>query len=234
MTLSVCLLACNSSRQNYAPVVDAWRQPIDKQGVHRVEPGETLYSIAWRYGFDYREVAKINGIPAPYALRVGQKISLVEPSAKNASKSAYTPSRSAALPKHKPAAPQSGPSSVKQTAKKTESAPIANSHSTKAVAVASGLRWHWPVQGKVIGRYTATGIANKGIDIAANKGAPVYATAAGEVVYSGNGLFGYGNLIIIKHNSEYLSAYAHNSKILVIEGQSVSAQQKIAEVGDSG
>ncbi|MGA8034035.1 MAG: peptidoglycan DD-metalloendopeptidase family protein, partial [Casimicrobiaceae bacterium] len=94
------------------------------------------------------------------------------------------------------------------------------------------LNWMWPAKGKVVAQFSDT--ANlKGIDIAGTAGEPVYASAAGRVVYAGSGLRGYGKLIIIKHNATYLSAYAHNQNILVKEGQQVARGQKIAEMGST-
>ncbi len=94
--------------------------------------------------------------------------------------------------------------------------------------------WLWPTKGRVIGKFSAGDQGNKGIDIAGQRGQAIVATAAGSVVYSGNALRGYGNLIIIKHNDNYLSAYAHNAQLLVREGQNVIAGQKIATMGSSG
>lgn len=96
------------------------------------------------------------------------------------------------------------------------------------------MSWNWPASGPVIERFSITGTVNKGIDLAGRKGEPVLATADGKVVYSGTGLVGYGNLVIIKHNDVYLSAYGHNSRLLVNEGQWVKAGQKIAEIGSTG
>jgi lipoprotein NlpD len=95
-------------------------------------------------------------------------------------------------------------------------------------------RWLWPTKGRVISKFSAGDQGNKGIDIAGQRGQPVVTAAAGTVVYSGNALRGYGNLVIIKHNDNYLSAYAHNDRLLVREGQSVEAGQKIASMGSSG
>lgn len=95
-------------------------------------------------------------------------------------------------------------------------------------------KWLWPTKGRVIKNFSAGEQGNKGIDIAGQRGQPIVSTAAGTVVYSGNALRGYGNLIIVKHNDNYLSAYAHNDKLLVSEGQSVSSGQKIATMGSSG
>lgn len=95
-------------------------------------------------------------------------------------------------------------------------------------------KWLWPTKGRVIRNFSAGEQGNKGLDIAGKRGQPIVSTAAGTVVYSGNALRGYGNLIIVKHNDNYLSAYAHNDKLLVSEGQSVKSGQKIATMGSSG
>ncbi|MFA0414127.1 peptidoglycan DD-metalloendopeptidase family protein [Vibrio renipiscarius] len=104
----------------------------------------------------------------------------------------------------------------------------------KAPANVNVAKWLWPTKGRVIKNFSAGDQGNKGIDIAGQRGQSINATAAGSVVYSGNALRGYGNLVIIKHNDKYLSAYAHNDKLLVHEGQSVKAGQKIATMGSSG
>ena len=98
---------------------------------------------------------------------------------------------------------------------------------------AGGVSWHWPAAGSVIGTYVSGDQTKQGVDIAGNEGDPITATADGEVVYSGNGLIGYGELIIIKHNASFLSAYGHNRKRLVQEGDKVKAGQRIAEMGAS-
>jgi len=98
----------------------------------------------------------------------------------------------------------------------------------------ANVRWHWPHGGTVIAGYSTSGKVNKGIDIAGKPGDAVKAAANGNVVYAGSGLLGYGNLIIVNHNEHYLSAYAHNRKILVQEGEDVKAGQVIAELGSTG
>ncbi|EIT1891771.1 murein hydrolase activator NlpD, partial [Salmonella enterica] len=132
------------------------------------------------------------------------------------------------LPNNKPAgtvvtAPVTAP-----TVSTTE--PNASSTSTSAPISA----WRWPTDGKVIENFGASEGGNKGIDIAGSKGQAIVATADGRVVYAGNALRGYGNLIIIKHNDDYLSAYAHNDTMLVREQQEVKAGQKIATMGSTG
>ncbi len=96
------------------------------------------------------------------------------------------------------------------------------------------MSWKWPASGSLLDKFSTVGTINKGIDLAGRKGEPVFAAADGKVVYSGTGLVGYGNLIIIKHNEMYLSAYGHNSKLLLKEGQWAKAGQKIAEIGSTG
>jgi lipoprotein NlpD len=98
----------------------------------------------------------------------------------------------------------------------------------------ASIEWRWPHVGTVIAAYSTSGKVNKGIDIAGNPGDSVRAAASGNVVYAGDGLLGYGNLVIVNHNEHYLSAYAHNRKVLVREGEDVTAGQKIAELGSSG
>ncbi len=197
--LACSLVACSSD--NYAPVMDfASIEHIPKNGLYRVSPNETLYSIAWRYGLDYRYLANLNHIAPPYHVFAGQRLYL----------------------KGKPK-----PVSTRATTSlPAKSAPI--SLPEKNILVRT---WNWPAKGPVIGLYSAR---NKGINIGGAEGNPVFATAAGLIVYSGNRLRGYGNLIIIKHNSTYLTAYAHNSAVLVKEGDWVRADQKIAEMGDTG
>ncbi|MDB2705660.1 peptidoglycan DD-metalloendopeptidase family protein, partial [Pseudomonadota bacterium] len=174
--------------------------------VYKVKKGDTLYSISWRYGLDYKKVAKINRIRSPYRIYVGQK--LYFKSAKI--KSAATKTKKATSKK-----------AVKKAAPKTN-------YSNKALV------WRWPTKGKVISTYSKSAAGRKGINIAGKSGQTVQAAAGGKVVYSGNGLTRYGNLLIIKHNDVYLSAYAHNKRLLVREGQSVKAGQKIATLGRSG
>ena len=202
MLLSGCV------SHNRAPVRDLERPQKVTWGRHVVQSGDTLYSIAWRYGRDYQELAAINGIRSPYLLKPGQIIRL--------SDTRVT----------KPAAPVAKP--VPRQTKTSQ-----KSREPVKVAVAGPVQWQWPLRGNIIGQFSNWG-HNKGIDIAAPKGTAVRAAAAGIVVYAGNGLIGYGNLIIIKHSEVYLSAYAHNDKILVTEKKNVKAGQKIAEIGSTG
>ncbi len=213
------LSACNTSEiyndRNFNPPVYF--------GSHNVREGDTLYSIAWRYGRDYKELASANKISSPYKIKQGQKIRLdlrgriSSGSSKSKTKSANVSKASKSRSKNK---------AIPQKKKQTF-----NSRKTKSV---KGIKWRWPHLGPIIARYSNSGSDNKGIDIAGQLGDPVFSAASGEVVYAGSGLLGYGKLIIINHNENYLSAYAHNKQILVKEGQKIRAGQKIAEMGNTG
>ena len=182
---------------------------------HTVARGETLYSIAWRYGHDYKTLAAWNRIKSPFTIYPGQVIKLMP-----------APKARAAQPppvvKKQPRKPERPAAATRSTTppKKTATAPA---------APAGGIRWQWPARGKLLKSSTPT--AKKGISIAGRTGQKIVAAATGKVVYSGSGLRGYGNLIIIKHNETYLSAYAHNRDLVVKEGESVKAGQQISTMG---
>lgn len=231
----LALAGCGSNLP--APVEDRTaRTPQPQPSSHAsvdtytVQRGDTLYSIAFRYGLDFRRVAAANRIAAPYTIYAGQKIVLKEgelppvgipvPAARPASKPAPV---AATVPK--PAAPVAKPPPKSATAKPATT-------STTRYTGGTVKKWRWPTSGKVTRGYT--GSLHKGIDIDGNRGDPVHAVAAGKVVYAGTGIVGMGELLIIKHNEVYLSAYAHNDQLLVREGDVVSVGQKIAEKGSSG
>ena len=175
-----------------------------------VRRGDTLYRIAASSGIAMRDLAAWNGISAPYTIYPGQRLALYPPSGARAGAS------KSALPSTRPAPqPQSTPAL---------SAPPAD----------SGIAWRWPADGQLISRFEAGEPTKQGIDIAGAGGTPVRAAGDGVVVYSGSGLVGYGELIIIKHNDQWLSAYGHNRNRLVNEGELVKSGQQIAELGRSG
>ena len=199
-----CLSACQTTeRVRYAPVIEGKIEHIPAAGIYRVKPGDTLYSIAWRYGFDYQRLAERNHLVSPYEIRVGQVIYL------RAQPKQMTPRK-------------------KNIVHSAVVSPLSHPVSLSKEPTATPRVWRWPATGKVVGRFAEF---NKGINISGVRHAPIYATAAGKVVYCGNGLRAYGNLIIIKHNAIYLSAYANNSRVLVKQGDFVQAGQKIAEMG---
>jgi len=195
----------------------------NKSGYHIVTKGETLYSISWRYNFDYKEIANWNQVKAPYTIYPGQLIRL-KPVLKKKGEPLKKPGTAA----KKVVAKQPLPKKIaKPIQKKTEVA--AKKTSTKTVLAKGPVKWSWPTKGKLVKSNSPT--SKKGIDISGSAGQRVKAAAAGEVVYSGGGLIGYGKLIIIKHNETYLSAYAYNSKLLVKEGDRVNAGEAISEMG---
>jgi lipoprotein NlpD len=194
-------------------------KPLSRD-IHIVKKSETLFSLAWRYGWDYKALASANSIPAPYTIFPGQKLNITH---RDNYKAPTSKPNSKSLTKPKTRTSAKGPSAFKTRSKP----PVVESSS-------HGLTWQWPSKGKVIAKFSSKRPVNKGIDITGRIGESVMAAAAGSVVYSGSGLLGYGNLVIIKHNEQYLSAYAHNKRLLVKEGQKVKAGQVIAEIGSSG
>lgn len=255
LLLMAALITGCASRGYRAPVLERG-QAAGKGGQHEkdwrpevyvVQKGDTLYSIAFNYGFDYHELAELNHIEDPTLISIGQEIHLFPGRSSSAStvevkpietllkeqpkvvKFAYSEAAMAQIEKVQEQ--KSSPAMVANVASKPDTKPDAKvSADDGGEADESALRWAIPAQGKLIGEFSET--ANrKGIDIAGSLGEPVYASEAGKVVYSGSGLRGYGKLIIIKHNKTYLSAYAHNDKVLVKEGESVMRGQKIAAMG---
>lgn len=191
-------------------------------GQHVVQKGETLYSIAFRYGWDLNSLAQRNNIAAPYTIYPGQIISLSA-----TTKPTATVAKTSTGATNKTAAQTTTKASTKSTATATTTGTA-----SKAQAVSGG--WQWPANGMLISGFSPSGSLNKGVDIAGKEGDPILAASAGTVVYAGNNLRGYGELLIIKHNDSYVSAYAHNSKLLVKEGQKVTAGQRIANMGSTG
>lgn len=285
------------AKKNPPPRVVRPREPDWRPTTHVVERGDTLHAIALAYGYDYREIADLNGIAPPYLIRVGQELKLPGAAAPvqvapgvavtaplkqsgtiegkplgatvesksviktqpKALKLPYSPealTQIAELERNQdqPERPATKvaevpvvridpkPDNLKPEPPKTETPKqkgLSEDNKTAQIGEAKpedgndadeeSLDWVWPTSGKVLAGFSEGG--SKGIDIGGRSGQPVLAAAPGKVVYSGNNLRGYGNLVIIKHNKTYLSAYAHNSQILVKEGQTVSRGQKIAEMG---
>jgi lipoprotein NlpD len=183
--------------------------------VHTVRRGETLYAIAWRYGIDFRTLGRANRIRAPYVIYPGQKLTL------KATASAVAKPRTSA---------SKSPKRVATTVPKSASRSV--SKATKTVSAAPVKGWSWPTDGQILRRFAQSD--NAGVDFAGTEGQAVLAAASGEVVYSGSGLRGYGQLIIVKHNKKFLSAYAHNKKLHVAEGDKVVRGQRIADMGSTG
>ena len=222
-----------------------------------VEPGDTLYAVAFRLGMDYRALASLNGIDPPYVIRVGQALKTA-PDAELTNAKAIPEKNvkqaNAQLRASVTSGERAAQGTVESTAgKATEGAPEGERITPAAKPAPTepepGLpsrslstaktptpnapvdRWSWPADGKVSRVYSAQ--RHKGIDLDGERGSPVMATAAGVVVYAGTGVSGYGALLIVKHNETYLSAYGHNDALLAAEGQRVSAGQVIARMGST-
>ena len=217
----VLLPACNNTQQ-----VAVYSANYDAKGLglthYKVRKNDTLLSIAWQFQRDHQALASINGIAEPYLIYPGQVLSL------NKRKRLDTKNNNHNVERYRKN-PYDKPSSKKQKRVKKEL-----SYQKSDAQNKTSLHWFWPAKGTVASSYSSTGIGRNGLDISGKYGAPVRATASGKVVYSGGGLIGYGNLIIIEHNNEFLSAYAHNSKLFSKEGDVVKAKQIIAEMGASG
>jgi lipoprotein NlpD len=208
IALPFILLACADSA--HVIVVERPQPPTEKINIHWVSPGETLYAIAWRYNMDPERLARANGIRSPYRLNAGQQLTLILTT----------------VPKARTPVVASQPSVVK---KKKKSSPQVSKRCDGFTA------WQWPAKGNVSRRFSSKSNAlHKGLDIRGKRGQSVYAANTGVVVYAGAGLPAYGKLLIVKHNETYLSAYAHNSQLLVKEGDKVKVGQQIAEMGKSG
>lgn len=249
LLLSFLVLAgCSSKPQKPAPVVDIQgHAPLTEkskntlnQSAYLVKKGETLYAIAWRANVNVKQLASWNNISAPYNIYPGQKLSL----------SAPKPVKSSGVKTPKKPNNYSVKKSEEKVAKNVKKLvdqkknqeyggtqggqKIARESHQKPTTFSQKIRrWLWPHNGKVVQYFSTKSQGNKGIDIAGRKGDSIKAAASGKVVYAGNALRGYGNLVIIKHNDDYLSAYAHNDRILVKEQQAINAGDVIAKMGDS-
>jgi len=187
---------------------------------------DSLYTIAWEFGLDYREVARWNRLRPPYQVTPGQKIWL-SPS-KGSKQASEKDSRTVVK------ALVNSEIHAQSLSKKDQkgSGSLVKQRLSSAIA-SQGQVWSWPSAGRVISEFSEAE-GNNGIDILGIEGSPVVAAAAGKIVYAGSGLRGYGLLLILKHGEHFLSAYAHNSRLLVDEGDSVQAEQLIAHMGSTG
>lgn len=230
---SLLFVACVS--HNSAPVVDKSKTIGNRPAAHVVIPGDTLFSIAWRYGLKYEVLAKHNGISSPYLIRPAQVIRLdvadVRAHTGVSKQTIYktpTPNQSSWGRNPKSISAQQ----ADQNRKENKTAVKSNSDSK--INAFGAPQWRWPVNGPLLSSFQGNNALNKGIDLGGKLGEPVLAAAGGQVVYSGSGLRGYGKLLIVKHNETLLSAYAHNDRLLVKEGDFVKAGQRIADMGSSG
>lgn len=198
----------SGSTSNTIGTVAADNQAMAGQpGYYTVRAGDNIYRIGLNHQQRWQDIAAWNNLPEPYTISIGQVL------------------RVAALPGEAPVA-----TSTPVDTATTSTTTTTTTTEVSTPATNSGT-WQWPARGKVVGKFN--GKNNKGINIAGKRGAAVVASRAGSVVYAGEGLRGYGKLIIVKHDNTFLTAYAHNSKLLVKENQKVAQGQKIAEMGDS-
>lgn len=229
---------------------------VARKGYYLVKQGDTLFRIALDNGQAYRDLAAWNSLGDPNLIEIGQELRVIPPDAEDGQSVAVT--KPVGLGKAVEQRSLDGNSDgVKAQPKAGREAysdealtrlgkvgdqgiarielPAETKPDTKLAAApvqgSDDVHWAWPATGKLAAQFVEGG--SKGLDILGKKGDPVLAASDGKVVYSGSGLRGYGQLLIVKHNSTFLTAYAHNSKILVKEGQPVSRGQKIAEMGDS-
>lgn len=203
LTLALLLTACSSALRWNGAGADSYV----------VQPGDTLYSIAWRYNLDYHNLAAWNDVGSDYLIYPGQTLQL-HPGGGSPAPATHTEA--------------SAPTRASESAASTSSR---QAEQTVRVADSGSPSWQWPVDGRLLARFHDRNATGKGIDIGGSVGDEVDAAAGGKVVYSGSGLIGYGKLIIIDHNGRFLSAYAHNSEMYVEEGDRVNAGERIAAMG---
>jgi lipoprotein NlpD len=199
---------------------------LTPDGYYRVRRGDTLHAIAFNFGLDWRDIAAWNSIRAPYVIYPDQELRLDNPRRSSGSKSAGTKPSSGAAANKTPSTPAGKSTSSASSRQASDRSSAGKSSSSDTPS-----SWLWPTEGRIVSNFKANDPARNGIEIGGKEGQAVKATAAGEVVYSGNGLIGYGELIIVKHSEQMLSAYGHNRKRLVKEGQRVRAGDRIAEMG---
>lgn len=237
LAVAACAMtACTSTVvRKDGPTSAAPRVSAPKYGATtQVQRGDTLYGIAFRNGIDVRDLAAWNGISAPYTIYPGQSLRLYP---RTGSATATRPTASVPRPPatSAPSRPVAGTATnVPPPAPKPAVATPASPAPVPAAPPASDIGWRWPADGALLNRFVAGEPTRQGIDIGGNGGAPVKAAGDGVVVYSGSGLVGYGELVIIKHNDAWLSAYGHNRARMVNEGAVVKAGQQIAVMGRTG
>ena len=241
--LVFALVGC-AQRQAPAPVERVYRGPTihdfeanslsgDRYTVQR---GDTLYSIAFRANIDVRTLARLNSLGEPYTIYPGQSLRLRATTRQTTGATSTTSVDSGSKKEY-----VEDKSKEKVTRRSTEPAPerrattptLVPSQPRDVFPASNAINWRWPSKNQVIRGFSTAAAGNKGLDFGGSKGDPVYAAAAGKVVYAGNALKGYGNLIILKHNDDYITAYAHNDRLLVSEQQWVSAGDEIAVMGDT-
>jgi lipoprotein NlpD len=258
LAVTATMTACSTHKHAETPKTAEARprEPLPPLSypLYRVRAGDTLWAIAMRFEKDYKDLARINSLDDKFTIYADQALRLEEEgqpaAAKPEAKPAVAPAATAATatvtakpPVKKPGATASStavkPAAVATTAVKPATAPIAKttpsvSSPVQAPPKSGSLKWGWPASGALLQRYSSEGVGSKGLDISGNRGDPVKAAADGVVVYAGEGLVGYGKLIIVRHSDDFISAYAHNDRLVAGEGQRVKLGQMIAELGSTG
>ena len=242
LILFSCFITSCGSRKAPAPIAEiqqaggsytnSYRNTLNSDK-YTVKKGETLYAIAWRAGIDFRHLAAINDIGKPYSIYPGQVLALRRTGqtvAKNRpTKQPVTANKNTGKKIEKTVANKKTGEYGKNQADQKDKI------KTKKDPFPSKVRrWRYPSEGRIIEAYSSKENGNKGLDFGGNAGDPIIAAADGKVVYAGSALRGFGNLVIVKHNNDYLSAYAHNRSLKVKEQDWVKAGQVIAEMGNSG
>lgn len=252
LCVAAVLQACGPSWSPVEKVPESSSYAMTSDGHYRVRRGDSLHAIAFKYGLDWRALAEWNDLRAPYTIYPDQQLRLSPPGGQPATRvvTRPAPAPARAVSREGPASgavaaaddrpadqetpdPTAGPVAVAEAARPVGIPQPAATAATPAtpLPLTDPERWLWPAEGRLLSRFQADDPARKGIRIGGDEGQPVVATAAGEVVYSGSGLIGFGELIIVKHSDRMLSAYAHNRRRLVVEGQRVAAGEQLAEMG---
>ncbi|TMM46027.1 peptidoglycan DD-metalloendopeptidase family protein [Colwellia ponticola] len=249
--VNISLSSC-SSRDTPAPVTNIHSTSVltehnrnsIQSSQYFVKKGETLYSIAWRSNSDVRKIAQLNNISAPYNIYPGQKLFLTEHKVKRTAKASKNKAQHKKQTKSSTVSRKNRTKNSLASTKKQAYGENVNSKKSRQNSVLTAdkstsnfsqkiSRWQWPVKGKVVEYFSNSTQGNKGIDIVGRRGTKIRSSAQGKVVYAGDALRGYGKLIIIKHNDDYLSAYAHNDRILVKEKQQINRGDVISTMGDT-
>ena len=241
VSLTVVGMMAACSTKPPAPVEDrtrsAGRYQLTPDGHYRVRSGDTLHGISFNYALDWRDIARWNGIRSPYLIYPDQLLRLSppagsgEPAAASNSQKPSVEGTTVTAGRREPQSTTVAATPPAQAEPKPRATPSPTEQPPVSTPASDPDRWIWPTNGRIVSNFKPNDPARKGIDIAGTAGQAVIAAASGQVVYSGSGLIGYGELIIIKHSDRMLSAYAHNDKRLVTEGQTVAAGTQIAEMG---
>lgn len=234
VAITTLLVACSTQS------LLSWESSDRKRPHYEVKQGDTLYSIAWGYGLDFRRLAVVNDLHPPYPLSPGQILRLPNGFQLGDQPRSRKPTLVATAPKPstRPASkPATKPSATAKPAPSPKPKPASTASKPKPTAVTTKVpnlgRWAWPNDGKLVKNWGSRKHRKSGLDISASPGQAVTASAPGVVVYSGGGLARYGQLVILKHSEELLSAYAYNQSLLVKKGQRVAQGEKIALSGRS-